>query len=55
MKKKEFEFGFAPEQQEQEYRLYQVLLWTGLGIEKKNCATHEMARNASGQVMWTSG
>ena len=34
MKKKEFEFVFAPEQQEQEYRLYQVLLWTGLGIEK---------------------
>ena len=30
---KEFEFELAPEQ-EQEYRLYQVLLRTGLGIEK---------------------
>ena len=33
MNVKEFEFGFAPKQ-EQEYRLYQVLLWTGLGIKK---------------------
>ena len=33
LKEREFEFGFAPKQ-EQEYRLYQVLLWTGLGIEK---------------------